>query len=528
MSGPDESYSDRIARNTFYNAIARVLGMLISFFLTPYILSHLGVEYFGIWSIVWVLTGYLGLLDLGLGTSFVRYTSLYYVKGEKENLRKMMNSGLFFYMVVNIFLFAAVLIFSRPILRFFNLPAGFKEEAAVAMILGVVSLGLSNLFNVFNSVLYGLQRLDLSVKIGALVSVPLVFGTIFVLESGYGLIGLMYNYVLASLLLLIAGGIMTYRILGETWKIGFIYIRISMLKKLVRFGLTLQLSQLSQMVSFHYDKMLISHFLGIVQVTYYEIGSKLTQMMRSLPAFMTAAITPAASEMEIKRGLDKVWELYSRGTKYLLIAGIPLFLFITLEAREVIFIWIGKDYQLSTNVVRILSIGFFLNFICSIASSVTWGIGKVDLELKRGFLTIALNLILSLILIMKFGFIGAAIGTSLSLIVGSVYFLKLFKDYFKKSASEILSPFLKPMIAGFVSAGVLFFAEQVISLSFTGNRGDALILLFLKGTLFVFVYVVIILNIRYLDNYDRALIVEKMPIIKNIGERFKRKRNHLG
>jgi O-antigen/teichoic acid export membrane protein len=129
---------------------------------------------------------------------------------------------------------------------------------------------------------------------------------------------------------------------------------------------------------------------------------------------------------------------------------------------------------------------------------------------------------------MKFGFIGAAIGTSLSLIVGSIYFLKLFKDYFKKSASEILSPFLKPMIAGFVSAGVLFFAEQVISLSFTGNRGDALILLFLKGTLFVFVYVVMILNIRYLDNYDRALIVEKMPVIKNIGERFKRKRNHLG
>jgi len=527
MSGQDDSYSYRITRNTFYNAIARVLGMLISFFLTPYILSHLGVEYFGIWSIVWVLTGYLGLLDLGLGTSFVRYTSLYYARGEKENLRKMMNSGLFFYMVVNTFLLAAVLIFSKPIIHFFNLPAEFKEKAALAMLLGVVSLGLSNLFNVFNSILYGLQRLDLSFKIGVLVSIPLVIGTIFVLESGYGLIGLMYNYIFASLFLLLAGGIATYWILGEIWKIGLIYIRVSMLKKLFRFGLTLQLSQLSQMVSFHYDKMLISHFLGVAQVTYYEIGSKLTLMMRSLPAFMTSAITPAASEMEIKRGLDKVWELYSRGTKYLLIAGIPLFLFITLEAREVIFIWIGKDYQLSTNVVRILSLGFFLNFICSMASSVTWGIGKVDLELKRGFLTIALNLILSLVLIMKFGFIGAAIGTSFSLLIGSLYFLWLFKDSFKKSSGEILLPFLKPIIAGFVSAGVLFFAEKVISPSFMENRGEALLLLCLKGIIFVFIYAVVLLNIRYLDDFDRALLIEKIPVIKNIGKRFKSKRNHL-
>jgi peptidoglycan biosynthesis protein MviN/MurJ (putative lipid II flippase) len=160
------------------------------------------------------------------------------------------------------------------------------------------------------------------------------------------------------------------------------------------------------------------------------------------------------------------------------------------------------------------------------ASSVTWGIGKVDLELKRGFLTIVLNLILSLILIMKFGFIGAAIGTGLSLVIGSVYFLWLFKKSFKKSSSEILSPFLKPIIAGFVSAGVLFFVEKVISVSFIGSRGEALLLLCLKGIIFIFIYAVVLLNIRYLDDFDRALFIEKIPVIKNIGKRLKSKRNN--
>jgi len=95
-SDPVESYSSRIARNTFYNAIARILGMLVGFLLTPYILNHLGIELFGIWSIVWVLTGYIGLFDMGLSTSFVRHTSLYYAEGDRESLREMISSGLFF------------------------------------------------------------------------------------------------------------------------------------------------------------------------------------------------------------------------------------------------------------------------------------------------------------------------------------------------------------------------------------------------------------------------------------------------
>lgn len=488
----------------------------MSFFLTPYILSHLGVELFGIWSIVWILTGYMGLLDMGLSTSFVRHTSLYYAQGDRESLREMISSGLFFYMVMGIFFLVATILFADPLLDFFNLPPALGKEAATALTLGVVSLGISNLFNVFNSVLYGLQRLDLSFKIAALSSLPFTFGTIFVLEKGYGLLGLMYNYIFVSLFLLTLGVITAYRILGESWGIGFSYLKGAMLRKLIRFGLSLQLSQLSQMVSFHYDKMLISRFLGVVQVTYYELGSRLIQITRSLPAFMTSTITPAASEIEIKEGRDKVWELYIRGFKYLILVGIPLFLFITLEASDIIFIWIGKDYPLSADVVRILSIGFFLNLICSMASSIVWGIGKVELELKRGFLTIILNLLLSLILIWRFGFLGAAFGTTLSLIIGSLYFLEIFKDTFEKSRREILAPFLKPGIAGLLAGGFLLLLDVIFTEAILRNRVDTIIFLGLKGILFLMVYSGIVLGIGYFDDYDKVLIREKIPLLKHI------------
>jgi O-antigen/teichoic acid export membrane protein len=524
-SYPEQGYISRIARNTFYNALARIWGMLVSFFLTPYILSRLGVEYFGIWSVVWILTGYMGLLDMGLSTSFVRHTSLYYAKGDREGLREMISSGLFFYAVMGALILVAIVVFTGPLLNFFNLRPALRGEATTAIILGVISLGISNLFNVFNSVLYGLQRLDISFKIAALSSLPLIIGTIFVLEKGYGLAGLMYNYIFASLVLLTSGGIMAYKILGDSWGIGFSYIKRSMLKKLFRFGFALQLGQLSQMVSLHYDKMLISHFLGVAQVTYYELGSRLTQMMRSLPAFMTSAVTPAASEMEVRQGRERVWELYIRGSKYLTIAGIPLFLFITLEARDIIFVWIGNDYPLSANVVRILSFGFFMNFICSMASSVVWGIGKVELELKRGLLTIALNLALSLMLILRYGFLGAVFGTTISLIIGSIYFLKIFKASFEKSGREVLSPFIKPGIAGFLAGGLIFVFERFFTETILKNRIDTIVSLGIKGIIFLIVYSGIILSIGYFDDYDRNLLRERIPILRHIIRELNRRKD---
>ena len=62
--------SQKVIRNTIFNTIGRFWQILIGLVLIPYIVSHIGVERYGIWAIVGVLTGYFGLLDLGAKDSF--------------------------------------------------------------------------------------------------------------------------------------------------------------------------------------------------------------------------------------------------------------------------------------------------------------------------------------------------------------------------------------------------------------------------------------------------------------------------
>lgn len=510
-----EGYSTKIAKNTFYSGLMRIWGILVSFFLTPYILHRLGVERFGIWAIVWVLTGYMSLMDMGLAASFIRHTSMYYVQNNMKSLKEMISSGLFFYMLLGILLLGCAILLAVPILYFFKISPALKPQVAFIIILSVINLVIANMSNVFNSIFYGLQRLDICFKITAAISLQIVLGTIFVLENGYGLEGLMYNYIFASLTLLIVGIIVSYKILGGLWTIKFSYIKIPMLKKLISFGFNLQFTQLAQIVSFHYDKILISYFLGISQVTYYELGSRFVQVLRAVSSFMIPAITPAASEIDIKEGKNMVWELYIRVSKYFILIGIPVFLFSVLEVNHIIFIWIGNYYYLTGNVVRILSIGFFLSLICTMVSSIVWGIGRVEMEFKRSIVTMVLNLSLSFILILKFGFLGAVFGTTISLVIGSIYFIKIFKDYFEKSSKEILSQFFKPGIAGLSATVSLFLIKKIFVETMFKNRIDAIISVGIKGLLFFLVYSGIILSIGYLNENDKALIKKMIPVFRN-------------
>ena len=72
-------FSKKVVTNTFFNLLGRSWSFLISLLLTPYILGHLDVGDFGAWILLSIFVYSFSLLDLGLGSSFVKYISAYHV-----------------------------------------------------------------------------------------------------------------------------------------------------------------------------------------------------------------------------------------------------------------------------------------------------------------------------------------------------------------------------------------------------------------------------------------------------------------
>ncbi len=88
----------RIVRNGISGAGARIGMMVVGFALTPFIVHSLGFVDFGLWATVGALAGYLGILDFGLGGSFVKFIAQYVERNEHAAARQVITFGMLFYL----------------------------------------------------------------------------------------------------------------------------------------------------------------------------------------------------------------------------------------------------------------------------------------------------------------------------------------------------------------------------------------------------------------------------------------------
>src|SRR5271165_1837036 len=71
-------------------------------FLSPYILHRLGDTAFGLWVLIFSITGYYGLFDLGIRSSIVRYVSKFHGVNDRNSLAKLINTSLFSYACIGV------------------------------------------------------------------------------------------------------------------------------------------------------------------------------------------------------------------------------------------------------------------------------------------------------------------------------------------------------------------------------------------------------------------------------------------
>jgi O-antigen/teichoic acid export membrane protein len=515
----ERSISQKIIRNTIFNAIGRFWGILVALGLTPYIIGHIGVERYGIWAIVGVLTGYFGLLDFGIGASFVKYISEFYAKKDYGRINHIVNTGFVFYAIFAILITVLGVSLINPLLTFFKIPQSLYKEAVFVFLLGIILFGVSNTLSPFGAIQGGLQRMDISNKIAIVISIPSIAGTIFFLEKGYGLPGLMVNNAIILVISSVVNIIIAFKILPEL-RFNFFLFGKEMFKKLFVFGYKLQLAKIYSVITLSIDKLLITYFLSIGLVTFYQLGSSFVEGIKGILLLPVPALLPAFSEIDAKGEREKLIEGYTRITRYLSFIAIPLFIFIIVSASQIMMVWMGVGYERSARIIQILTVGHLCAILAGgVGNPILQAMARTEVEMKAGLINVIINLPLSIFLIIQFGFIGAAIGTMLSWIVASIYyFMKLHQIIHLPVGPFLRSTFLKTTILCLVLAlpvwVVAIFMNQLLG---DASRLSALIVLLIQALLFWSGYFFALFLIKPLDKVDiRLLHLDRFPGLRSL------------
>lgn len=511
MKTMGQSLSRVIIRNTAFNAAGRFWALLTAVLLTPYIIGRIGVEGYGIWAIVGVLTGYFGLLDLGVKTSFVKYIAEFHAKGLQGKIAELVNTGFVFYAAFALITVVPAYFLADPLVSFLGIPSRLHEEAVFVFVLGFILFGLSNAMSPFGAVQNGLQRMDISNKLSIALSIPYIGGTLFFLESGYGLRGLMINQAVNLCLSGALNVIVSFKLLPEL-RFNPLLFSGEMFRKLFNYGYKLQISNFSNLVSFQTDKLLITYFLGVGLVTFYQLGTSILQAVRQFCLILVSSITPAASEIEAGKGKHSLNELYVRGSKYLIFVSVPLTLFAVSDASLILAAWMGLGYDQAVPVLQILAVGYFSATVTGVASAITAGVAKTEYDMKFGIFLAILNLSLGIIMAVKVGFLGVVSASAFSLLAASFLYLSLFHGYMGTPMKEFLVLFYKPAAAGIVPAAVILVLNRYAWADIARQgRLSSLGLLFVQVLLFAALYLASIRMLKFFDEFDLGLFKTRIP-----------------
>lgn len=509
-----QSIVKRLFRNTFSNVAGRIWLIASNLILTPLILSFLGQDRFAVWVLFGALTQYLLLLDWGLGTSLVKYVAQFQAKGDAQSINQAVTTILGLYLVGGGLLLAGLWPVIGWLTTYLALPASVVPEAVHTFRLGLVVIVVVSLVTLFDALLKGLQRMDLTNMIVVVMSVPNFLTTYVVLRLGGGLPALVVVNGLIYLLQLMLLVFFSARVFVPL-RVGPSLFEFDMVKLLSGYGARYQVSRIAEAVSYHADKILLGLLLPIRYVAFYDLGAKVALILHDLPVSLFGAVFPAASELAEQKDRERLWLLCERGTKYLFIFSVPTLLGVWLNAHLILQVWLGYVETEVRQAVIVLATGYWVSISMGIVTTIGIGMGWMSPLMRAGILQCGLNLLLSLILILWLGYVGALIGTMLALMLSNGYVLVRFcRDFHRpllRYVTMLWQIALLNMPAALLAWLYLLWADHWAA---NGGRGLALLAFLGCVILYVGVYLASIRWSGALDDRDWDLLGGQFPCLR--------------
>jgi O-antigen/teichoic acid export membrane protein len=186
-------------------------------------------------------------------------------------------------------------------------------------------------------------------------------------------------------------------------------VRLSELRHLLSFGIFVFCVHVAVQVTQQADAIVIGVFLPLGTIAVYNIGLRLSEIAREIPAQLGRLLPPVIVGLDRGTQPEELRTAFEESTKWILAvalaAATPLIAF----AEPLIRAWVGEGFSRAALVVYILCIGGIVSIGQSPASYILMFKGRHKLTAGLALADCVPNLILSIILIRPLGIVGVAL-----------------------------------------------------------------------------------------------------------------------
>jgi len=473
--------------------IASIFGVinqaLLGRFLGPgdYGLFSLGI------SIVMIVSGFA---IFGLGSAISQYIPANIKKGKSNRVHDSIRFSFRFCFGVAILLSIILFMLSNIIAtKIFN-----NNDLEIVIKLLSIALPFTAFYRLAEGLPRGFKKAKYKVFIEDITMKVLRVSIFIILISfSYKLFGAIIAYLCAVIFASIAYLYITYYKFLPSLDTSFFKDkhRYSLVRKEVfSVAWPLSLAGFTYIFLQHTDRILLGLYMSSSDVGIYVAAFTIASLLISVSLAFTFLFLPVISEYFAERDLSSILKLFSSVTKWVFLITFPLVVYLILYCNDVIRLIYGESFLAGSSALIILSLGIAMYSLSGMAGSILIAIKKTKLNLIAEIIAAVSNVILNILLIPKYGIIGAAIGTSISISLRNISSLGFVYKELKIHPFNI--SYLKIAIISVISlAFISFVFKNYIKISWS-----FLIII----PIFLMIYFVTLFTTGCLNELDKSII----------------------
>jgi O-antigen/teichoic acid export membrane protein len=400
------------ATNLFANA---AVGLI----LTPMIVHALGDRMYGIWALVASFIGYYGLLDLGLTSAATRYVARAIGASDLTECNRVFNTAMvvYFGMAVIAVIMSGILAAASYIWA--KHPGDAALFGELILILGTYTaagIPMRAFIGTLNAACHfqitaGLELMSVAFRAAAVI---------VVIKLHYGVVALAAAVALSAIpSFALTIYFMRTRLPFLSFQLGLVTRQTT--RMLFSYGVYTFISQIADTLRFGIDSLVVSAFVGLAAVTHYNIGGVLTQYFIGTMLALLGVFQSVFSQREGAQDIAGMKRAFFFAIKMAMWSAAFIAFGLIAWGKTFIVRWMGASYSDAYPILVVLTVGCFFALAQMPAVSLLFSTNNHRFYAVANVCEALANVILSLLLVRRYGMLGVALGTCIPMLLVKVF-----------------------------------------------------------------------------------------------------------
>jgi membrane protein EpsK len=498
----------RFVPNVISNGVYIGAQVVVTFWMTPYLIGYLGMAAYGIIPLTQNLVSYTAVLTNALNNAVSRYLTIELGQRQIITAKKTFNSALFAILGLFLLLSPVILIIAFAFPNIFSIPTGFEKDASWLFILIAVTFFSSvvgGVFSVSAFVYSEFLKLNL-VNIVSLLSrvcCLIILFSFFSPRIWYAGIGM-----LVSGLISLFGYLVLWNKLTPELKVEKSAVELNKLKEQMEMGVWVVVNTAGAMLLSRVDLIIVNGFYGAVLTGGYATVAQFTMLMEYLVTAIGNVMRPIILVKYANSDFQGLKRLCIQSVKILgYVLALPIGLLCGFS-KPFLTLWLGASYHyLSTLMIAILihqAMNYSVRpmlYIHTAYNKVRWpGI----VTLLCGIASLGMGIVFATW--NYWGAVGVALAVAFAWTMKNAIYMPIYTAHIMGLKRWSFVPSITPSIIGTLVVGILSYCITLIQTNITW--------LTLAGSFFIvsLVYGVAVWMIG-LNHEDKQLFIAFFPFL---------------